>query len=91
MGTRYQCTKNFSLFADPRFSIQKNVTKIQKTTNNLDIPQKPQNLQLHNLCNNKSLVIQDLIDTLGLGLGHGVTTKQPQKNPIDFERLRRQI
>ena len=65
--------------------------KLRRTTNDYDLPRKPRNLQLHNLCNDKSLVTNDLIDTLGLGLGHGVTIKQPQQNPIDFERLRRQI
>ena len=75
VGARDKCIRRLGLCADPRFSSKKNISKFQQTTNNLDLPQKPQILQLHNLCNVESLVTQDMLDTLGLGLGHVVTIK----------------
>ena len=55
------------------------------------MPRKPDNLQLHNLCEYQSLVTDELLETLGLGLGHNVALKQKDENPIDFERLRYSI
>lgn len=55
------------------------------------MPRKPKNLQLHNLCRDQSLVTDDLIETLGMGLGHGVALEQQEENPIDMERLRRAV
>lgn len=55
------------------------------------MPRKPENLQLHNLCEDQSLVTDELLETLGLGLGHNVALKQKDENPIDFDRLRYSI
>ena len=54
-----------------------------------NIPRKPDNLQLHNLCNDKSMVTDKLLETLGLG--PNVTLKQKDVKPINFERLRYSI
>ena len=55
------------------------------------MPCKPDNSQLHNLCDDHSLVTDELLETLGLGLGHNVALKQKDENPIDFERLQYSI
>ena len=51
------------------------------------MPRKPDNLELHNLCEDQSLVTDKLLETLGLGLGHNVALKQKDVNPIDSDRL----
>jgi len=52
-----------------------------------DFPQRPRNLKVHNLCEHKDSVSQELLDTLGLDLGYNVSLPQPENNPIDIERL----
>ena len=37
------------------------------------------------------MVIDELLETLGLGLGHNVALKQKDVNPIDFNQLRYSI
>ena len=55
------------------------------------MPRGPRNLKVHNLCEDKSSVSQEVLDTLGLDLGYNVALLQPESNPIDFERLWRSI
>ena len=51
------------------------------------MPRKPENLQLHNLCEDQSLVTDELLETFGLVLGHNVALKQKDENQIDFDWL----
>jgi hypothetical protein len=47
---------------------------------------------VHNICNNPKTILKELLDTLGLNLGFGISMPQKKgKVPIDFERLRRSI
>ena len=61
------------------------------TVHPLDLPYRPEILELHNLCEEPSAVPQELIDTIGLDLGYGVALTLKEENPIDFERPRRSI
>ena len=85
------CENRFGYFTDPRFTARDNLDHLQQHYDPDDMPRRPDNLQLHNLCNDKSLVTDALLETLGLGLGHGVAMKQKDENPIDFDRLRRSV
>jgi hypothetical protein len=85
------CEQRFGYYTDPRFNTTENLDYLRTTTNHDDMPRKPDNLQLHNLCKDRSLVTEDLIQMLGLGLGHGLALEQKEEDPIDFERLRRSI
>jgi len=57
----------------------------------LDLPYRPETLELQNICEDPSAVPQELIYTIGLYLGYGVALPLKEENPIDFERLRRSI
>lgn len=85
------CHKRYSFHADPRFGITKNLELLALNTHPNDMPQRPRNSKVHNLCEDKSSVSQELLDTRGLDLGYSVVLPQPESNPIDFERLRRSI
>ena len=71
---------------DPRSCV--NLDHLSQHTDPDNMPREPDNLQLHNLCNDKSLVTNELLEKLGLGLRHGVAIKQKDVNPIDFMQLR---
>jgi hypothetical protein len=67
----------------------KNLEHLIETVHPLDMPRRPSNLQIWNLCNNPAKPPKKLLETLGHGLGYGIITKQRDKNPVDLERLRR--
>jgi hypothetical protein len=49
-------------------------------------------LKVHNICHNPEAISKELLDTLGLNLGFGISMPpNKEKTPIDFERLRRSI
>ena len=81
------CKQRFGFYTDPYCTPRKNLDHLRKHTDPEDMPREPDNLQLHNLCSNKSLITDNLLETLGLGLGHGIALEQKDENPIDFERL----
>ena len=81
----------FGLVVDPRFSKKECLKYIESNWDPMNLPRKPWNLQLRSLCVNKSLVTQDLKETLGLGLGHCTTIKPPEPNPIDMQCLCRSV
>ena len=85
------CEQRFGFYTDPRCTPRENLDHLRKNTDPDNMPQKPDNLQLHNLCSDKNLVTDDLLETLGLGLGHGVALEQKDENLIDFEQLRYSI
>ena len=80
------CVQRFGLYTDSHCTPRENLDHLRKHTDPGDMPQKPNNLQSHYLCNNKSLVTNTLLETLGLGLGYGIALKQKDENPIDFEQ-----
>ena len=85
------CEQRFGFYTDPRCTPRENLDHLRKNTDPDNMPRKPENLQLHNLCRDKNLVTNELLETLGLGLGHGLALEQKDENPIDFERLRYSI
>jgi len=85
------CNKRYGFHADPRHSTRENLEHLAMTTHPNDFPQRPRNLKVHNLCEHKDSVSQELLDTLGLDLGYNVALPQQETNPIDFDRLRRSI
>ena len=87
------CHKKNGIIADARYSIERNVLHLLDTTTDPnDLPQKPNNLKCHNLCENKESVSKEVLETLGLNLGFGVSMKPDKKLiPMDFDRLKRAI
>jgi hypothetical protein len=51
----------------------------------------PTHRKVHNLCRNPTDVAPDVLDALGLGLGFGLSLQRKDVNPIDFERLRKDL
>jgi hypothetical protein len=51
----------------------------------------PSTTEFHNLCRNPTDVSPDVLDALGLGLGFGLSLKRKDENPIDFDRLRKDL
>ena len=51
----------------------------------------PTHRKVHDLCRNPSDVAPDILDALGLGLGFGLSLKRKEENPIDFDRLRKDL
>ena len=90
-SVRAVCNKRYGFHADPRYSTRDNLEHLAMTTHPNDFPQRPRNLKVHNLCEHKDSVSQELLDTLGLDLGYNVALPQQETNPIDFDRLRRSI
>ena len=63
----------------------------QTTTAN-NLPRKIKNLQCHNLCQNKESVSTEILETLGLNLGFGISLKPDKRTiPIDLKRLQRSV
>jgi hypothetical protein len=83
------CNKLFGFYADPRFTATNNLKHLIETVHPLDMPRRPSNLKIWNLCVDPTKPSKKLLDALDLGLGYGIITKQRDKNPIDIERLRR--
>jgi hypothetical protein len=55
----------------------------------LDIPRRPNNLKVHNTCYKPETISKDLLDSLGLNLGFGISMPpKKDKIPIDFERVK---
>ena len=67
----------------------RNLEHLIETVHPLDMPRRPSNLKIWNLCADPTKPSKKLLETLGLGLGYGIITKQRDKNPIDIKRLRR--
>ena len=44
-------------------------------------------IQQHNLCTDPTTLSKEILETLGLNLGHGIAMPMKQNNPIDFKRL----
>ena len=59
------CHKRYSFHADPRFGIAEHLEHLALNTHPNDMPQGPRNLKVRNLCEDKSSVSQELLDTLG--------------------------
>jgi hypothetical protein len=51
----------------------------------------PIHRKVHNICRNPTDVSPDVLDALGLGLGFGLSLKRKDENPIDFDRLRKDL
>jgi hypothetical protein len=51
----------------------------------------PIHRKVHNLCRNPTDVSPDVLEALGLGLGFGLSLKRKDENPIDFDRLRKDL
>ena len=86
------CQKRFGIIADPRFSMTANANYLARTTTANNLPKKIQNLQCHNLCQQKEDIPADVLDTLGLNLSFGISLPpKKDKLPIDFERLQRSV
>jgi hypothetical protein len=66
-----------------------NLEHLIETVHPLDLPRRPSNLKIWNLCKDPSKPPKKLLETLGLGLGYGIITKQHDKSPINLDRLRR--
>ena len=87
------CHKKFGIIADARYTVKRNVIHLlDTTTDSNDLPRKPNNLKCHNLCENEESVWKEVLETLGLNLGFGVSMK-PDKTtiPMDFDRLKRAV
>lgn len=79
------CWNRFGSIADPRFSATANTNQIAKSTRPTDLPWKPSNLQYHNLCQKKEVVLEDILKTLGLNLSFSILLPSKKyKLFIDF-------
>ena len=85
------CMKHFGFYTDPRYSIKQNIKHLVTTTDPMNFPRKPKNLKIHNLCTDPNALTKDILETIGLNLGHGIALPMQPTNPIDFHRLRRTI
>ena len=83
--------KHFGFYTDPKYTIKDNIRHLILTNDPLNLPRKPRNLKIHNLCTNPKALSKEILETLGLNLGHGIAMPIKKTNPIDFERLRRTI
>jgi len=61
------------------------------TVHPLDLPYRPETIELQNISEDPSAVPQELFDTIGLDLGYIVALPLKEENSIDFEQLRRSI
>ena len=86
------CIKRFGIIADARHTVRQNIIQITEEIHPLNLPRRPNNLKVHNICYNPEAISKELLDTLGLNLGFGISMPpKKEKTPIDFERLRRSI
>ena len=85
------CMKHFGFYTDPKYTIKDNIRHLILTHDPLNLPRKPRNLKIHNLCTDQKALSKEILETLGLNLGHGIAMPIKKTNPIDFERLRRTI
>jgi hypothetical protein len=84
--------KRFGIVADARYTVRQNILRLATTIHPLNLPRRPKNLKVHNLCQEKEKISKELLETLGLNLGFGIALPpQKDKIPIDFERIRRDI
>ena len=72
-SVREVCQKRYGFHADPIFDIAEHLEHLALNTHPNDMPRGPRNIKVHNLCEDKSSVSQELLDTLGLDLGYNVT------------------
>ena len=87
------CHKKFGIIADASYTVKRNVLHLIDTTiDPNDLSRKPNNLECHNLCENEESVSKEVLETLRLNLGFGVSMK-PDKTtiPMDFDRLKRAV
>ena len=90
--TKSICMQRFGIVADARYTVRQNVLRLATNTHPLDLPRRPNNLKVHNLCREPEKISKELLDTLGLNLGFGIALPpKKDKIPIDFERIRRDI
>ena len=54
----------------------------------MKFPRRPKNLKIHNLCTDHNALTKEILETIGLNLGHGIALPMKPTNPIDFKRLR---
>ena len=91
MGDAYQLSHGFTV--DNTISPKRNFAQYLK--NNPTDPSvltRPTKKQIHNLCNKPDAVPTEILEVLNHGLGHVIATKRKRdENPIDFDRLRRNI
>ena len=85
------CMKHFGYYKGPKYTIKDNTRHLVLTNNPLNLPRKPRNLKIHNLCTNQKALSKEILETLGLNLGHGIAMPIEKTNLIDFERLQRTI
>ena len=85
------CMKHFGCYTDPKYTIKDNIRHLILTNDPLNLPRKPRNLKIHNLCANQKALSKEILETLGLNLGHGIVMPIKKTNPINFERLQRTI
>jgi hypothetical protein len=81
----------FGFYADPTQTTGANYHSYLLSQPQRLLSQKPTNLKVHNLCETPSAVPQAFLNTLGLGLGFCLSLHREQSNPIDSERLRRDL
>jgi hypothetical protein len=85
------CISLFGFFADPTKTDRENYSSYLETRPTAALPRQPTNLQVHNICRHQDNVPTTLLKTLGLGLGYCLSLAREPKNPIDFDRLRRDL
>ena len=84
--------KRFGIIADARHTVKHNILRLTSEIHPLNLPRRPNNLKVHNICLKPEAITKELLDTLGLNLGFGISLPpKKDKTPIDFERLRRSI
>jgi hypothetical protein len=90
-SARAICARIFGYHADPTRSTAANHAQYLSESHPTALTQPPTNLKSHNLCNEPSTVPSTLLKTLGLGLGFCLSLDREPTNPINFDRLRRDI
>ena len=73
--TQSLCKQRFGFYTDPLYSSRINLDHLRQHIDPDNMPRKPDNLELHNLCEDQSLVTDELLETLRLGLDHNVDLK----------------
>ena len=81
------CMKHFGCYTDPKYTIKDNIRHLILTNDPLNLPRKPRNLKIHNLCTDQKALSKEILETLGLNLDHCIAMPIKKTNPIDFERL----
>jgi hypothetical protein len=86
------CTRNFGFVANPALSKFANLNNIMSANLRCrSFDRAPIHRKVHNLFHNPTDVSPDVLEALGLGLGFGLSLKRKDKNPINFDRLSKDL